>query len=95
MMLVVVLFGLLVAFTSRWTVFEADSLRDNSANRRPLLEEQRIPRGRILASDGRTVLAESFATGSGSRRVFTRRYPEGTVFSHPIGYSFIDRGRRS
>jgi len=92
-MLVVVLFGLLVAFTSRWTVFEADSLRDNSANRRPLLEEQRIPRGRILASDGRTVLAESFATGSGSRRVFTRRYPEGTVFSHPIGYSFIDRGR--
>lgn len=93
MVLVVVLFGLLVAFTSRWTVFEADSLRDNSANRRPLLEEQRIPRGRILASDGRTVLAESFATGSGSRRVFTRRYPEGTVFSHPIGYSFIDRGR--
>jgi hypothetical protein len=27
--LVAVLFGLLVAFTSRWTVFEAASLRDD------------------------------------------------------------------
>lgn len=93
MILVVVLFGLLVAFTSRWTVLEADSLRENTANRRPLLEEQRIPRGRVLASDGRTVLAESFATGGGSRRIFSRRYPQGNVFSHPVGYSFIDRGR--
>ena len=37
--LVVVLFGVLVVFTSRWTVFEAESLEDNTANRRPLIEE--------------------------------------------------------
>ena len=40
--LVIVLFGLLVAFTSRWTVFEAEALRDNPNNRRILFEEQRI-----------------------------------------------------
>ena len=35
--LVVVLFGVLVAFTSRWTVFQAEALRDNKLNRRELL----------------------------------------------------------
>ena len=52
--LLAVLFALLVVFTSRWTVFEAQSLEENAANRRPLIEEQRIPRGIIFASDGRT-----------------------------------------
>ena len=40
--LVVLLFALLVAFTSRWTVFEAASLRDNPLNKRAQLEQQRI-----------------------------------------------------
>ena len=43
------LFALLVAFTSRWTVFEASALRANPLNARPLLEQQRIQRGAILA----------------------------------------------
>jgi peptidoglycan glycosyltransferase len=90
--LVVVLFGVLVAFTSRWTVFEQESLEDNSANRRPLLEQLRIPRGDILARDG-TVLARSEASGSGSRKVYTRTYPEGGLFAHALGYSYIDRGQ--
>jgi peptidoglycan glycosyltransferase len=90
--LVVALFGLLVVFTSRWTVFEQEDLEDNSANRRPLLEQLRIPRGDILARDG-TVLAHSVASGSGSRKVYTRTYPEGGLFAHALGYSYIDRGQ--
>ena len=43
--LVAVLFALLIAFTSRWTVFEASSLRDNKFNKRTLLEQERIDRG--------------------------------------------------
>ena len=35
------LFALLVAFTSRWTVFEAEALRDNPPTGATLLEEQR------------------------------------------------------
>ena len=81
--LVALLFGLLVVFTSRWTVFEAEGLEDNTANRRPLLQEQRIPRGRILASDNRTVLARSVPRGRGDKRVYTRVYPERGLFAHP------------
>jgi peptidoglycan glycosyltransferase len=90
--LIVLLFAVLVAFTSRWTVFEAKSLEDNSANRRPLLEEQQIPRGLILASDG-TVLARNRQLGRGSSKRFVRTYPHGRAFSHAVGYSFIERGR--
>jgi peptidoglycan glycosyltransferase len=88
------LFGVLVAFTSRWTVIEAESLADNPNNRRPLIEEQRIPRGLILASDGRTVLARSRGQGRGQNRIYTRSYPQGGLFAHPIGFSFIRNGRR-
>jgi peptidoglycan glycosyltransferase len=90
-----VLFALLVAFTSRWTVFEAQSLADNQHNRRPLIEEQQIPRGLILARDGRTPLARSVPEGRGKNRTFVRTYPQGGLFAHPIGYSFITNGRRS
>jgi peptidoglycan glycosyltransferase len=89
------LFAVLVVFTSRWTVFEAQSLEDNQANRRPLIEEQKIPRGLILARDGRTVLARSVGRGRGSDRVYVRTYPRGGLFAHPIGYSFLENGRRS
>jgi peptidoglycan glycosyltransferase len=90
--LAVLLFVLLVAFTSRWTVFEAESLEDNNANRRPLLEEQRIPRGLILARDG-TVLARNRRLGTGETRRFVRTYPGGPLVSHAVGYSFVERGR--
>ena len=90
--LAAVLFALLVAFTSRWTVFEAKSLEDKTANRRPLIEEQRIPRGLIVARDG-SVLAKSVGKGRGKSRVYTRDYPPGPLFSHAVGYSFIERGR--
>jgi penicillin-binding protein A len=90
--LATLLFGVLVVFTSRWTVFEAKSLEDNTANRRPLIEEQKIPRGLILARDGK-VLARSRGEGSGESRIFSRVYTTGPLFSHVVGYSFIERGR--
>jgi penicillin-binding protein A len=93
--LVALLFALLVGFTSYWSVFDAEGLADNPNNRRPLLQEQRIPRGRILASDNRTVLARSVPRGRGEDRVYTRVYPERGLFAHPIGFSFLLNGRRA
>ena len=87
--LVGLLFALLVAFTSRWTVFEASSLRTNPLNRRGLLEEQRIHRGRILAADG-AVLARSTRASGG---IYNRSYPNGGLFAHAIGYSYITIGQ--
>jgi peptidoglycan glycosyltransferase len=86
------MFAVLVAFTSRWSVFEANALHDKTANRRPLLEQQQIPRGLILASDGRTRLAENRRIGKGQTKRYYRVYPQGSVFSHPVGYAFISRG---
>jgi penicillin-binding protein A len=85
----VVLFGVLVGFTSRWTVFEADALRDNPKNRRELLEDQKIRRGVIRAGDG-TVLARSLKQPDDS---YVRTYPTDRLFSHAVGYSFVRQGR--
>jgi peptidoglycan glycosyltransferase len=90
--LTLVLFGILIAFTSRWTVFEAASLEDQTLNKRPLIEQQRVPRGLILASDGETVLARSDPRGKGARRIYVRGYPLGDLFAHAVGYSYVDVG---
>ena len=87
-----VLYALLFGFTSYWSIFDADSLKANQANRRPLLEEQTIKRGSILASDG-SVIARSIPRGSGNNKVYVRRYPQGSLFGNPIGYSFVTQGR--
>ena len=71
--LVVVLFGVLVAFTSRWTVFDAEALRDNALNRRALLagaadqarHDPRAPTARC-----------SRARCAGPATRYTRRYPD-------------------
>ncbi len=83
-MLVLVLFALLVAFTSRWTVFEASSLRENPLNKRALIEQESVQRGAILAADG-TVLARSVRTREGT---YERTYPTGEEFAQAIGYSY-------
>ena len=88
---IVVLFGILVGFTSYWSVWDAKALKEKEANRRPLFEQQQIRRGRILAADG-TVIAKSVAEGRGAGRRYVRRYPQGALFGHPIGYSFESEG---
>lgn len=87
--LVIILFALLVAFTSRWTVFEAKALRDNSANSRSLLEEQRTRRGRITTSDGQAIAG---STRMADKR-YERRYPLDSLFAHPVGYSYVLHSR--
>ncbi len=88
---IVVLFGVLVGFTSYWSVFDAKALKEKHANKRTLFEQQQIPRGRILAADG-TVIAKSVAEGKGANLRYVRRYPEGSLYGHPIGYSFEQYG---
>jgi peptidoglycan glycosyltransferase len=88
---IVVLFAILVGFTSYWSVFDAEALKEQQANKRPLLQQQQIRRGRILAADG-TVIAKSVAKGKGDARRYVRRYPEGALYGHPIGYSFVTEG---
>ncbi len=85
---VVVLFALLVAFTSRWTIFEAASLRENKLNARALLEHERIDRGPIVAADG-TILARS---NRGAEGTYERTYPTGSLFGNAVGYYYTNLG---
>lgn len=93
--LFILLFALLVGFTSYWAVLDAKGLEDNPDNRRALIKEQEIPRGLIFARDGRTRIAENRSERRGDTRVFIREYPQRGLFAHPVGYSFIQNGRRS
>jgi len=84
-----VLFGVLVFATSWWSVFAAKDLREKTANRRPLLAEERIKRGTIRAADGK-VLARSVPIDD---ERYGRRYPTDEQFAHAVGYSFTKLGR--
>lgn len=83
-----VLFALLIAFTSRWAVFERDDLQDNPQNKRALIEQQKIDRGRIIAADEQT-LARSVRRQDDT---YTRRYPLRGLFAHAVGYSYLNPG---
>jgi peptidoglycan glycosyltransferase len=87
---VLLMFALLVVFTSRWTIFEASALRANPNNKRPGLEAQYVQRGQIVAGDGTTVLATSIRQKGG---VYQRSYPFGPLFAPAIGYYDPINGR--
>jgi len=82
---IVLLFAILVVWTSRWSVFDAKALRDNALNKRPLLAQLHVKRGAIKAADG-TVLARSVRGPGGTYR---RAYPAGSLFGHPVGYAIV------
>ena len=87
--LFVVLFAVLIGFSSRWAVFGAPALRANKHNSRVVLEEQRVKRGVIRAADGE-VLAGSTPISGGR---YTRRYPTGRLFALPVGFDNVRFGR--
>ncbi len=86
--LLVVLFALLLVWTTRWTVFDAQKLNDNPLNVRTLIDQLKIKRGRIVADDG-TVLAKSVPAGGG---IWRRRYPTGPLFAQAVGYDTASPG---
>jgi peptidoglycan glycosyltransferase len=88
----VLLFAVLVIATSWNTVFSASALDKNPKNRRSLIRDARVPRGLIRADDG-TVLARNRLRGTPGNRFYTRIYPTGSLFSHAVGYSFIQFGQ--
>ncbi len=80
--LLLLLLALLVWKTSQWAVFDADALKDNSANRRPLIEAQTIHRGDIKTADG-TVVASELAGGRRPEPGLRARLPGGVAVRKP------------
>lgn len=87
--LIIVLFALLIIWTTRWTVIDASALNNNPLNSRALIAQLRIKRGRILASNG-AALARSVPRGGGT---WGRTYPDGALFAQPVGYANVAQGQ--
>jgi penicillin-binding protein A len=87
---VILLFTVLIVWTSRWTVFDATALQNNSLNRLEFYATEKIKRGRILADNG-AVLAESVRAGGGT---WTRRYPYGPLFAQTVGFNVLSQAQR-
>ena len=85
----IVLFGALAAMTSWWTVVRADELNASSQNTRGVLRGLKVRRG-VIRDAGGGVIARSVKQESG---VYSRRYPQGALFGHPVGYSRASVGQ--
>jgi peptidoglycan glycosyltransferase len=86
--LITVMLVMLVANLTYVQVLSADELAANPANTRALAAEMRQERGAIITVDG-VVLADSVPDGD----IYTRRYPEGALAAHAIGYHSTRYGR--
>ncbi len=96
-MVMTLLFAILLGVSSYravlWPILDPRGYaNDQSLNRRALLEEEIHPRGQILA-DHDEKLAESKNEGTEEMPRYVRDYPTGSLFAHPVGYSFLNCGR--
>ena len=79
---VILMFSVLVVWTSRWTVFSANALDRNPLNQLSYFASLKVKRGSILAANGE-VLAKSV---KGSGGVWRRVYPQGSLVAQAVGY---------
>lgn len=78
----ILLFMSLIAYLSYFTVFQAEEIIDNPANRRGMIQIAKIKRGTIYDRNG-----EILASSEGEQGKYTRNYPFNNLYSHIVGYS--------
>jgi peptidoglycan glycosyltransferase len=83
----------LIVGTTYWQVWAAPSLADRQDNRIQVVAEFAVKRGRIFASDGKTVLAANVRRRLSGKTLYFRRYPHGRLAPHLVGYSTQGRSR--
>lgn len=81
------LFMSLIVYLSYFTVFKAEKVIDNPANRRGMIQISQIKRGKILDRNG-----EILADSEGEKNKYKRIYPQDNLYSHIVGYSNKVRG---
>ena len=89
----VVFIGALIVATTYWQTWAVASLADRQDNAIERVAEFTIKRGRILAGDGRTVIATSVPRRVNGKTLYFRRYPQRGLFAHVVGYSTQVRSR--
>jgi len=84
-------FVVLFVQLNRVTVFDAERLKDHPQNNRAVLRDFDSPRGTVVTAD-EVVVAVSEPTPEGSRFERVRRYPEGDLFAHTVGWFSLNLG---
>ncbi len=79
---VILLFAVLVVWTSRWTVFSATALDRNPLNQLSYFASLKVKRGTIYADNGEVLARSLKASGHTWKRV----YPQGSLFSQVVGF---------
>jgi peptidoglycan glycosyltransferase len=87
------LIGGLIVATTYWQTWAAPGLNDRKENSIERVAQFTIERGRIYASDGRTVLATNAARRVKGKTLYFRRYPQRGLAAHVVGYSTQVRSR--
>jgi peptidoglycan glycosyltransferase len=88
-----VLLSTLIVGTTYWQTWANAGLANRQDNDIRLVAQFTIKRGKIYASDRRTVLAANVTKDRGGQTLYFRRYPTGPIFSDVVGYSTQTRNR--
>jgi penicillin-binding protein A len=83
----------LIVATTYWQTWAPGGLKAKQDNAIQRVAQFRIDRGRIYASDGRTVLAKNVKKKTGGQTLFYRTYPTHGLASQTVGYSTVGRSR--
>ncbi len=79
-------FGGIVVMLTWWQVVVAGELRQKDLNNQTAYYEQRVARGYITTSDGVKLATRVSREGANGDRIWSRRYPNGSLAAHVLGY---------
>jgi penicillin-binding protein A len=88
-----VLLAALIVGTTYWQTWANAGLAARQDNDIRLVAQFKIKRGKIYASDGRTLLATNVQRRVGGQTLYFRRYPSGPLFAAAVGYSTQSRNQ--
>jgi penicillin-binding protein A len=87
------LVGALVVMTTYWQTWAAAGLADRQDNAIRRVAEFSVDRGLIFSWQPRKRLAKNVERQVDNRTLFFRRYPQGELAAHLVGYSTVGRSR--
>jgi peptidoglycan glycosyltransferase len=82
----------LIVATTYWQTWATAGLADRQDNEIQRVAQFSIKRGLIRAADG-TILASNRIKNVDGQKLYLRRYPQGGLFAHVVGYSTQSRAR--
>ena len=88
-----VLLSALIVGTTYWQTWANAGLANRQDNDIRLVAQFSIKRGKIYASDGRTLLATNVKKKVAGQTLYFRRYPSGPLFADVVGYSTQTRNQ--